>query len=121
MITKGLVGGLDTDSDLEIRERCENCIFRKHSTHPFNKTGTREKKVLKRVHIDIWGPARTQSAERALYFLIIMDEYFSFRTVAFLNNKLVKTTLRVFKTYHTETECQTGKQLKHVHLNMGKE
>ena len=60
--------------------------------------------MLERVYIDIWGPARTQSAGRALYFLIIINRYSSFRMVAFLNNKLAETTLRVFRTYHTEAE-----------------
>jgi len=104
MIIKGLVDRLDTDGNLKMRGRYEDCIFGKHSTHLFNKTGTREKEVLKKVHIDIWGPAGTQSAGGALYFLIIMDRYSSFRTVAFLNNKSAETTLRVFRTYHTEAE-----------------
>jgi len=41
--------------------------------------------------------------------------------VAFLNSKSANTTLRVFKTFYTEAECQTGKQLKRVRLDMGQE
>ena len=59
LITKRLVDGLNTNGELVIRGRCEDCIFGKHSTHPFNKPGMRKEEVLERVHIDIWGPART--------------------------------------------------------------
>jgi len=57
LITKRLVDGLNTNRELVMRRRYEDCIFGKHSTHPFNKPGTREDEVLERVHIDIWGPA----------------------------------------------------------------
>jgi len=108
LIIKRLVYGLNTNRELVMRGRCKDCIFGKHSTHPFNKLGTREEEVLERVHIDIWGPARMQLVGGALYFLIIMDSYLSFRTVAFLN-KSAKLTLKVFRAYHIEVERQTGK------------
>ena len=72
LITKRLVDGLNTNGELVMRGRCEDCIFGKHSTHLFNKPRLSEDEVLERVHIDIWGPARTQLAGGALYFLIIM-------------------------------------------------
>ena len=121
LITKKLVDGLNTDGELMMKGRCEDCIFGKHSTHPFNNHGIREEEVLERVHLDIWGPARVKSAGGASYFMMIMDGFSSFRTVAFLNSKSADTTLRVFKTFHTEAERQTGKQLKRVRLDMGRE
>ena len=39
--------------------------------------------------------------------------------MAFLNSK--SANIRVFKIFHTEAERQTGKQLKRVHLDMGRE
>jgi len=59
MKTKDLVDSMNTHSDLSMKGRCEDCIYGKHTTHPFNKTGAREQETLKRVHIDIWGPAQT--------------------------------------------------------------
>lgn len=65
LITKKLVDGLNTDGE------------------PFNNHGIREEEVLERVHLDIWGPARVKSAGGASYFMMIMDGFLSFRTVAF--------------------------------------
>jgi len=78
LITKKLVDGLNTDRELMMKGRCENCIFGKHSTYPFNNHGIREEEVLERVHLDIWGPARVKSAGGASYFIMIIDGFLSF-------------------------------------------
>jgi len=57
MIMHGLVDGLNVHGDLKLDGQCEDCIFGKHTTHPYTDKGDREKEVLKRIHIDIWGPA----------------------------------------------------------------
>ena len=101
--------------------RCEDCIFGKHVTHPFNEKGYRETEILERIHIDIWGPSPTQSAGGAQYFMMLVDGYSSYKTVAFLKSKSADVTLNVFETYHNETERQTGKKLKRVRLDMGRE
>jgi len=121
MANKNLVDGLNITGELTMRGRCEDCIFGKHSTHPFNNSGYRETKVLERIHIDMWGPLPIQSAGGTFYFMLLMDGHLSYRTVAFLTSKSADTTLNVFKAYHTETERQTGKKLKHLRLDMGKE
>ena len=60
---------------------CEDCIYGKHTDHPYNTNmAGREKKVLERVYIDIWRPAQTQSVGGANYFMVIMDGYSSFQT-----------------------------------------
>jgi len=53
--------------------------------------------------------------------MIMMDGFSSYQTVAFLKSKLVKVTLNVFKSFHTKTKHQTGKRLRRVRLDMGKE
>ena len=62
MIKKSLVDGLNTYKDLKIQGQCEDYIYSKHSARPYSKNHFREKDVLKRIHVDIWGPAQTQSA-----------------------------------------------------------
>ena len=57
MIMHGLVDGLNIHRDLKLDGQCKDCIFGKHTTHPYTDKGDREKEVLKRIHIDIWGPA----------------------------------------------------------------
>jgi len=49
----------------------------------------------------------------------MIDGFSLFRTVAFLSSKSVDVTLKVFKTYQIEAECQTGKKIKRVQLDMG--
>jgi len=101
--------------------RCEDCIFGKHSTHPFNDNGYQKMKILERTHIDIWGPSPTQSAGGVSYFMLLMDGHLSYHTVAFLKTKSADVILNVFKTYHNEAERQTSKKLKRVRLDMGRE
>jgi len=56
---------------------------------------------------DIWGPSQVQSASGTLYFMIIMDSFLSYRTVAFLKSKSAEITLKVFKGFQAEIEQQT--------------
>jgi len=62
MATKNLVNGLNILGELTMRERCKDCIFGKHTKHPFNNQGYRETKVLERIHVNIWRPSQTLSA-----------------------------------------------------------
>jgi len=50
---KTLVDGLNITGELIMGGRCEDCIFGKHSTHPFNDNGYQETEILERTHIDI--------------------------------------------------------------------
>jgi len=104
MVSKSLVDGLNISGEMNMKGRCKDCIFGKHTSHTFNDNGYRETKTLERVYIDLWGPAQTQSAGGVLYFMLIMDGYTFYQTIALLKNKLADTTLMVFKAYHTEAE-----------------
>ena len=121
MISQDLVDGLNVQGELNMSRQCEDCIFGKHTTHPFNGKGDREKELLERIHLDIWGPAQMKSAGGALYFLVLMDGFSSYRTVTFLSEKSADSTLKVFQTYLTEAERQTGKRIKRIRLDMGRE
>jgi len=104
MISKNLVNELNISSELTMRKRCEDCIFGKHSSYPFNEKGYQEKEVLKCIYINIWGPSQTQSVGGASYFMLLMDGYSSYKTIAFLKTKSADTTLQVLKNYHIEAE-----------------
>jgi len=56
MITENLVDGLNVCGESSIGGLCEDCIYGKHTAHPYNDNKSREKEILERVHIDIWGP-----------------------------------------------------------------
>jgi len=121
MITKSLVNSLNTYGDLKMQGQCEDCIYSKHSAYLYSKNHFREKDVLERIHVDTWGPAQTQSAGGTRYFMLMMNSFSLFRTVAFLFSKSADVTLKVFKTYQIEAECQTGKKIERVWLDMGQE
>jgi len=114
MISKQLVDGLHMHGDLTMKGQCENCIYGKHTSQSYTENTAKEKDVLERVHIDIWGPAQTQSTGGSWYFMIMLDGFSFYRTVTFLSSKSADTTLKVFKLYQTEVECQTGKKMKQV-------
>lgn len=64
---------------------------------PFPTSSSRTNDVLKLVHADVCGPMENVSIGRARYFLVIKDDYSSYRQVYFLKQKSeVKTCIRKF-------------------------
>jgi len=53
--------------------------------------------------------------------MIIIDRFSLYWTVTFLKSKSAEIILKVFKGFYIEAECQTGKRLKQVRLDMGRE
>jgi len=41
---------------------CEDCIFGKYISSPYNGTTVKEKEVLKYIYINLWGLAQVQLA-----------------------------------------------------------
>ena len=121
MIKEKLVNGLNTYGKMTLGGMCKDCIFGKYTACPYNSTTIKEKKVLEHVHIDLWSPAQVQLVGGAIYFMAITDRFLSYQTVAFLLSKSAEATLKVFKTYHKEAECQTGRKLKRVRMDIKKE
>ena len=121
MFSKGLIDRLNIQGNLEISSLCKDYIFDKHTVHPYNDNGVRERDLLERIHIDIWGPAPVQSSEGALYFMLIMDRYSSYCQVTFPSSKSAEATLKVFRNYHVETKYHTGRKLQNMHLDIRKE
>ena len=121
MMTENLVNGLNIYGKSLIEGLCKNCIYGKHTAHLYNDSKSREKKILECIYVDIWGLYQTQSAGGALYFMIIMDGFLSYQTVACLKSKSAKVTLNIFKNFHNEIERQTEKRLKQVWLDMDRE
>jgi len=50
-----------------------------------------------------------------------MNGFLSYKTVAFLKTKSADVTLNILKAYYIEAEQQTGKKLKCIRLNIGRE
>jgi len=121
MMTENLVDGLNVCGESSISGLYKDCIYGKHTAHPYNDNKSREKEIFECVHIDIWGPCQVQSTSGALYFIVIMNGFSLYQTVAFLKSKSAEVTLNIFKSFHTEAEHQTGKRLKRVRLDIERE
>jgi len=121
IIRNKLVDGMDTYGEMALGGMCEDCIFGKHTSYPYNSTIVKERDILEHIHINLWGLAQVQSARGTYYFIAITDGFSSYRTVTFLASKSAEAILKVFKAYHKKVECQTGRKLKRIRLDMGRE
>ncbi|KAJ6458838.1 hypothetical protein C8R47DRAFT_929245, partial [Mycena vitilis] len=109
MAERGLVDGLIiVNSDL--RGMCKDCILGKQDKAPFNDEVVHETKPLERVHLDLWGKARTPSWSGAVYMMLVSDGGTSMKFPLFLTNKRKETIVEAFTMWVTEAELQTGER-----------
>ncbi|KAJ3496002.1 hypothetical protein NLJ89_g10543 [Agrocybe chaxingu] len=121
MAQKDLVDGLHiTDGD-GAPWMCEDCIYGKHASRPYDENYTPETELLALVHVDLWGPAQVRSTGGARYLMVFTDDASSFHKAYFLSEKSGDATLQAIKEYQAESECQMDKKLKKLRLDMGKE
>jgi len=80
-----------------------------------------EDEVLKRIHIDLWGPASVKSVGGALYLMVLVDGGSSMKFGYLLSHKTANLTLQVFTEFHLKAERVTGKKLQHVRVDLGHE
>ena len=75
--------------------KCESCQLGKHTHVPFPKRlDQRTQSPFKLVHIDVWGPSRTESTLGFRYFVTFIDDY-SCCTWLFL----MKTRVKLFPIF----------------------
>ncbi|CAK5283655.1 unnamed protein product [Mycena citricolor] len=114
------VDGLDV-TDSTVRGMCNDCILGKHDRTPFNDEVTHESEPLERVHLDLWGRARTPSWGHAVYLLLVSDGGTSMKFPLFLSDKRQETVLKAFSSWLTEAEVQTERKLKTLRVDLGSE
>ncbi|MCO5551146.1 hypothetical protein L7F22_004643 [Adiantum nelumboides] len=85
------------------------------SKHRSNKRDTQ----LALVHRDLCGPMSNLSLEGAAYFITLIDDYSRKVWVYFLKHK--DEAFNVFKTFVTHVENQSGKKLKCLRTDNGRE
>jgi len=56
IIRNKLVNGMNTYGEMALGGMCEDCIFGKHTSHPYNGTMVKERDILECIYIDLWGP-----------------------------------------------------------------
>lgn len=98
---------------------CKICAAGKLSSTPFPSRGRRSSGALDLVHIDLCGPMRTESQGGARYFVTFIDDYTRWCEVYFMRNK--DKVFEKFREYMKYTEKYTGRKIKAVQSNNGRE
>lgn len=86
---------------------------------PFLSSSSRANETLKLVHADVCGPMETASLGRAKYFLLIKDDYLSYRYVYFMKHK--SEILENISKFIARAEEETGKKLHVIRTDNGLE
>ncbi|KAL0316660.1 UNVERIFIED_CONTAM: Retrovirus-related Pol polyprotein from transposon TNT 1-94 [Sesamum radiatum] len=103
-----------------IEGACEACLQGKQHKKPFpSGTSWRAKAVLELIHTDVCGPMRTPSHEQNRYFILFIDDYFRMTWVYFMREK--SEVFKVFKKFKNLVEKQSGRSIKVLRSDRGKE
>ena len=101
-------------------ETCETCIQGKQTQTPFPKNRpSRSSQQLEIVHMDLCGPMRVTSKGGARYFATFIDDYSRWGEITFLKEK--SDLVAAFKEYRARAENFTGKKIKFVQNDNGRE
>ncbi|KAL0318435.1 UNVERIFIED_CONTAM: Retrovirus-related Pol polyprotein from transposon TNT 1-94 [Sesamum angustifolium] len=99
---------------------CEACLQGKQHKKPFpSGTSWRAKAVLELIHTDVCGPMRTPSHEQNRYFILFIDDYSRMTWVYFMREK--SEVFKVFKKFKNLVEKQSGRSIKILRSDRGKE
>ncbi|XP_077277091.1 uncharacterized protein LOC143905509 isoform X1 [Temnothorax americanus] len=98
---------------------CKICAAGKLSSSPFPVRGQRASGALDIIHTDVCGPMRTESQGGARYFVTFIDDHTRWCEVYFMRNK--GEVAEKFKEFKKLAENQTGRKIKAVQSDNGKE
>jgi hypothetical protein len=121
LIVKGdHVNGL-TITGTEDDGLCEDCLSGKQSRRPFDGEHEPEKEAGECTYMDLWGPAQTTGVGGKNWLMHLLDGHVAGPRVDFLAQKSADEALDSFATYKAEFETQTGKKLKRLRVDNGRE
>ena len=115
---KKMVKGLD----IKIPEKidCVTCAVNKISAKPYKNYGSvQTTDLLEVVHTDLCGPIGVKSVGGSSYFMTFIDDYSHYISTYFLKNK--SDVFEAFTNFAAIAEKQTGRQIKVVRSDNGKE
>lgn len=99
--------------------KCKVCIEAKQPRQPYKSYGNRSKNVLDLIHTDLCGPMETMSIGKAKYFVTFIDDYSRKTYVYFLRSK--SETFPAFQEFKAQVENQTGRKIKAMRSDNGRE
>jgi GAG-pre-integrase domain len=116
IVNHRLMDGVDKIVGKE--EFCEGCAYgcSKQKHHP--STGTKTKRQLERIHIDLCGPL-PNSLGGNQYFLLIIDEHTHYQWVEFLPKK--SDAFMQLKKWKLQAKQETDLKLQYLKSDGGKE
>lgn len=79
----------------------------------------RSNELLQIIHSDVCGPVNKNSIGGSRFFVTFIDDYSRYVTVYFLKSK--DEVFKAFKDYKAEVEKQTGKKIKCLRTDNGRE
>jgi transposase InsO family protein len=98
---------------------CESCILGKHKRTSFPQSSNQDKQHLELFHTDLCGPMQTESIGGSFYFLAFIDDFSKKIWIYFLRHK--SKTFAKFKEFKEEDEKQSGKHIKALRSDGGRE
>ena len=113
-----LLTGIPKELESEFM-KCKTYIENKMHNVPFKNNRSRAKDILEIIHTDVCGPFKTTGFNGENYFVSIIDDYSKIARVY-----CIKTKDKVFDCivkYTNETENLTGKRVKILRCDNGKE
>jgi transposase InsO family protein len=114
-----MVTGMDVDES-KAPMQCAACIQGKQHVEPFSKHATDlDIKIGEITVSDVWGPAATEGLSHKHYYYSFTDIRSRYSVVYFGNKK--NDALEHFKTYKAFVETQTGKKIKRIRTDNGRE
>lgn len=115
---KGTVRGMKLDG-LPNNFKCEICIRGKMTRSPFPKRLEKSSELLEIIYSDVWGPARVESNGGAKYFVTFIDDFSGWCVIRLIKKK--SEVFNQFKDFKISVENQTGKKIKYLQSDNGKE
>nr|GEW69843.1 retrotransposon protein, putative, Ty1-copia subclass [Tanacetum cinerariifolium] len=100
-------------------EKCVPCMSGKMARKPYTHQVERAKDLLGLIHIDVCGPFKIVSRQRASYFVIFTDDFCRYGYVYLLKHK--HKVFETFKVFQKEVENQLGKTIKSLRSDRGAE
>lgn len=118
---RGLVSGIEYAEPPRSNDKCKVCSMGKQTRLPFSKCGSRASDVLEVVHSDICGPMEVQSLGGSRYYLTFTDDKSRRIFVYFLEEKSAQNVYEAFENFRCMAERHSGKKLKTIRTDNGKE
>ena len=105
--------------DYESYETCESCLKGKMTKSPFIGSGERASELLGLIHTDVCRPMKIQAKGGYSYFITFTGDMSRYGFLYLMKHK--SESFEMFKRFRSEVEKQTGKSIKMLRSDRGRE